>query len=114
MSNVSSMPAYAVLTVYTSRQVSLLSLMSDGAGQLLRKILEFNPEMKGAFLICPPLSKQQIKTSVTIRAEGDAHTSRETSSSRFPREPVHAFCAKWCTIGMLIAPLQSLKIGAHP
>ena len=54
MSNLSSMLAYAVLMAYDFRGVSSIVDVGGGQGQLLRKILQFNPEMRGTVLDTPP------------------------------------------------------------
>ena len=53
MSNLSSMLAYAVLMAYDFRGVSSIVDVGGGQGQLLRKILQFNPEMRGIVLDTP-------------------------------------------------------------
>src|SRR5215469_3751596 len=55
MSNLSSMLAYAVLMAYDFRGVSSIVDVGGGQGQLLRKILQFNPEMRGTVLDMPAI-----------------------------------------------------------
>ena len=47
MANVSSMLAYAVLMAYDFAGISSIVDIGGGQGQLLEKILQFNPDMKG-------------------------------------------------------------------
>jgi SAM-dependent methyltransferase len=47
MTNLSSMLAYAVLMAYDFAGISSIVDVGGGEGKLLRKILEFNPEMRG-------------------------------------------------------------------
>ena len=53
MSNLSSMLAYAVLMAYDFTSISSIVDIGGGEGRLLRKILEFNPQMRGAVLDMP-------------------------------------------------------------
>ena len=53
MTNVSSMLAYAILTAYDFTGISSIVDIGGGEGQLLRKILELNPEMRGVVLDMP-------------------------------------------------------------
>jgi O-methyltransferase domain len=53
MTNLSSMLAYAVLMAYDFTGISSIADIGGGEGQLLRKILELNPEMRGAVLDVP-------------------------------------------------------------
>lgn len=110
MTNLSSMLAYAVMMAYDFRGVSSIVDIGGGEGKLLRKILELNPGMRGAVFDMPQPSKQLIETSATIRAESDAHTSQEISSSRFHREPTRTFSVGWSMIGTMIGSSQSLEI----
>ena len=78
------------MMAYDLRGVSSIVDIGGGEGKLLRKILELNPEMRGAVLECPRPSKQQVNGSGTMRAVGDVHTSQEildvgpTGSRRVP------------------------------
>jgi SAM-dependent methyltransferase len=53
MTNLSSMLAYALLFAYDFAGVSSIVDVGGGEGELLRKILELNPEMVGAVLDMP-------------------------------------------------------------
>jgi hypothetical protein len=53
MTDLSSMLAYAVLLVYDFTGISSIVDVGGGEGKLLRKILELNPEMRGAVLDMP-------------------------------------------------------------
>jgi hypothetical protein len=53
MTNLSSMLAYAVLLAYDFSRISSIVDVGGGEGQLLRRILEFNPEMRGVLFDTP-------------------------------------------------------------
>ncbi len=53
MTNLSSMLAYAVLMAYDFTGISSIVDIGGGEGRLLRKVLELNPEMRGAVLDMP-------------------------------------------------------------
>jgi len=94
MTNLSSMLAYAILMAYDFTGISSIVDIGGGEGQLLRKILELNPEMRGVVLDMPANLEMKNRVSTTKRASEDAHTSQEVSSIRFPREPTRIFSAE--------------------
>jgi hypothetical protein len=53
MTNLSDMLAYAILMAYDFAGISSIVDVGGGEGKLLRKILELNPEMRGAVLEMP-------------------------------------------------------------
>lgn len=53
MTNLSAMLAYALLLAYDFTGISSIVDIGGGQGKLLRKILELNPEMRGAVLEMP-------------------------------------------------------------
>jgi SAM-dependent methyltransferase len=71
MTNLSSMLAYAVLMAYDFSGMSSIVDVGGGQGELLEKILQFNPEMTGAVLDMP-------RTIETVNQEliGEARKGR--------------------------------------
>jgi hypothetical protein len=67
--------------------ISSIVDIGGGKGELLRKISDLNPEMRGAVLDMPTTIEAANQHFSDDRCGGDARTSQEISSNRFHEEP---------------------------